>query len=195
MKTKIPLVLASNSPRRQQLLRNLGFEFEVVVRDVEEIIPEYMHPRAVAVLIAENKAKAYDDLSQDHLIITADTVVVLDDQILGKPEDEVAAVEMLRSLSGRDHTVISGVCFFHRGRFKSFAEATKVHFRDLNADEIRYYIETFKPFDKAGGYGIQDWIGMVGITGIEGDYYNVMGLPLASFYREIHTYLEEVPVS
>lgn len=194
MKTTAPLILASNSPRRHQLLRDAGFEFEVFVRPVEEIIPEDMHPRAVAVLIAENKAKAYYDLAHEALIITADTIVVLDNQILGKPKDEIEAIEMLRMLSDNTHEVISAVCFLHKGKLKSFAASTKVTFRELTANEIRYYIDNYPPLDKAGAYGIQDWIGMIGITGIEGDYYNVMGLPVSVLYNEMEKYLKELEV-
>ncbi len=191
MKITVPLILASNSPRRQQLLKAAGFEFEVVVRPVEEVVPENLSPRAAAVEIAETKAKAYPDLAQDHLIITADTVVVLGHKILGKPKDDSEAIQMLLSLSGRSHEVVSAVCLFHQGRFKSFAESTKVSFRQLTEDEIRHYIDHYQPFDKAGAYGIQEGIGMIGITGIEGDYYNVMGLPLARLYRELEEFRRE----
>ncbi|RMG55384.1 MAG: septum formation protein Maf [Bacteroidetes bacterium] len=185
MKTKAPLILGSQSPRRQQLLREAGFEFEVVVRPVNEYFPEDLHPRAVAVMISENKAKPFDDLSQKHIVITADTIVALEDQLMGKPADAKEATEMLSQLSGRTHAVYTGVTLFYKGRFRSFAEETMVTFRRLKPEEIKYYVDTFKPFDKAGAYGIQEWIGMTGVSRIEGDYYNVVGLPLARLFQEL----------
>jgi len=189
-KLSTPIILASASPRRQQLLQSIGLEFEVVVRDVDEYFPEDLHPRAVAVLISENKAKAYDDLSNDNTIITSDTIVVLDDQVIGKPADATEAIEMLKKLSGRTHLVITGVTIFHKGRFRSFSTETKVTFKELQAWEIQYYVDQFQPFDKAGSYGIQEWIGMIGITGIEGDYYNVMGMPVSRLYEELMPLME-----
>lgn len=182
---KVPILLASKSPRRQELLKNLGIDFEVLARDVQEIIPDDMHPRAVAVLISENKAKSYDDLSNKYLVITADTIVALEDQVMGKPKNAEEAFKMLKKLSGRTHTVLTGVTLFHKGKFRSFSEETYVTFRRLNDSEINYYIENFKPFDKAGSYGIQEWLGMIAATRIEGDYYNVMGLPVAKLYAEL----------
>jgi len=185
MKTKAPLILASGSPRRAQLLKDAGFEFEVVVREVHEYIPEDIHPRAVAVLLSEHKAKAYDDLSTDSIVITADTIVALDDRALGKPADADEARAMLKLLSGRTHTVYSGASIFYKGKFKSLSDETLVTFRKLDESEISYYIEKYQPFDKAGSYGIQEWIGMIGVTRIEGDFYNVMGLPIGKLYREL----------
>ncbi|MEO0899224.1 MAG: Maf family nucleotide pyrophosphatase [Bacteroidota bacterium] len=185
IQTKAPILLASGSPRRQQLLKDLGLEFEVLVRDIKEHIPEDVHPRAVAVMISENKAKSYDDLSNDYLIITADTIVALDDNVMGKPSSEEEAYKMLKRLSGRTHTVISGVTLFHKGKFKSFSEETYVTFRRLAESEIRYYIENYEPYDKAGSYGIQEWLGMIATTRLEGDFYNVMGLPTAKLFAEL----------
>lgn len=182
---KYPLVLASQSPRRQQLLRDLGLTFEVMVRPTPEYVPEDMEARAVAVFIAENKAKAFSDIASNHIIVTADTLVVLDKTILGKPADEAQATEMLNLLSGRPHQVITGVSIYHAGNLKSFAEETIVNMRELRPQEIRYYIAQYKPYDKAGAYGIQEWIGMIGIGSIQGDYYNVMGLPTARLYQEL----------
>lgn len=185
MKTQAPLILASQSPRRQQLLRELEFEFEVIVRSTDEYYPEDIHPRAVAVLISENKAKQYDDLSPKNIIITADTIVAIEDEILGKPKDQEEGLEMLKKLSGRTHQVITGVTLFHKGQFRSFAEETYVTFRKLSEVQMRHYLEHYKPYDKAGAYGIQEWIGKVGISRIEGDYYNVMGLPVSHLYQEL----------
>lgn len=185
MKTKAALVLASQSPRRAQLLTEAGFDFEVFTRPVEEIIPEDIHPRAVAVLISENKAKSYTDVAQDKIVVTADTIVALDGEVLGKPESMAQAQEMLQRLSGRSHTVISGATIYHKGRFKSISEETKVTFRKLGDSEINYYVENYRPYDKAGSYGIQEWIGMIGVSRIEGDFYNVMGLPIGKLYQEL----------
>ncbi len=188
MKLKAPLKLASGSPRRKDLMEQAGFEFEIVIRDVVEYYPDNLHPRAVAVLIAENKAKAYNDLSNDFIVITADTVVALEGKVLGKPEDAVEAVTMLRSLSGKSHSVITGITLFHKGKFQSFSEETKVKFRKLDDSQILYYVNKYEPFDKAGAYGIQEWIGMIGVERIEGDFYNVMGLPVGRLYEELKNY-------
>ena len=188
IKLKHPLILGSQSPRRQQLLKDMGLDFEVIVRPVDEYAPQEMHPRAVAVLISENKAKAFDDLSPENIILTADTIVSLNGEVMGKPADDQEAVDMLKKLSGRTHEVVSGVTVFHKGKFSSFAELTEVSFRKLSDYEISYYIEHFKPNDKAGAYGIQDWIGKIGISRIEGDYYNVMGLPTSRLYQELLQY-------
>jgi len=189
-KLTYPLILASSSPRRQQLLNEIGLEFEIVVREVNEYFPDDLHPRAVAVLIAENKAKAYDDLSNDQIVITSDTIVILEDQIFGKPQDAYEAIDMLKRLSGKTHDVITGVTIFHKGKFKSFSSETRVTFRDLQAWEIQHYVENYKPYDKAGAYAIQEWIGMIGITGIEGDYYNVVGLPVSRLYEELRPFMD-----
>jgi septum formation protein len=185
MHFKFPIVLASGSPRRKQLLEELGLTFEVLVRPVSELFPDDLHPRAVAVLIAENKAKAYLDLPGNKVVITADTLVVVDNEILGKPADEAEAVAMLKKLSAKTHQVITGVTISHEGKFKSFVEETQVTFRNLQDEEIRHYVARYKPYDKAGGYAIQEWIGQIGITRIEGDYYNVVGLPVSRLYQEL----------
>lgn len=169
-------------------MKAAGFDFEIKVRPVDEYIPEDMHPRAVAVMISENKAKAYDDLSNDYVIITADTIVGLEGRSFGKPADADEAVAMLKKLSGRSHTVTTGVTLFHEGKFKSFAEETYVSFRRLTDPEIQHYVHHYQPLDKAGAYGIQEWIGMIGITRIEGDYYNVVGLPIGKLYQELQSF-------
>lgn len=188
MKLKAPLILASGSPRRKDLLEQVGIEFEILVRDVDEYYPDSLHPRAVAVLIAENKAKAYGDLSMKNIVMTADTVVALDGKVLGKPADREDAMAMLTRLSGKNHSVITGITLFHKGKFQSFSEETKVKFRKLSMDQIRYYVEKYEPYDKAGAYGIQEWIGMIGVEKIEGDFYNVMGLPVGRLYEELKNY-------
>ncbi len=185
MNLPAPLILASNSPRRKELLSELGVEFDIVVRPVNEYYPEDIHPRAVAVLVSENKAKAYDDLSPDNIVITADTIVGLEGEIMGKPTSREEAIEMLTKLSGKTHQVVTGVTIFYKGKFKSFAEETQVTFKKLDQEEIIHYVDTYKPFDKAGSYGIQEWIGKIGITSIDGDYYAVVGLPLSKLYQEL----------
>lgn len=178
-------MLASASPRRQELLKEVGVEFEVFVREVSEFYPEDIHPRAVAVLISENKAKAYDDLDKQNIIITADTIVTIQGEIFGKPSDAAEAEKMLHRLSGTTHSVITGVTIFHNGKFKSISEETLVTFRNLRKEDIHHYITTYKPYDKAGAYGIQEWIGKVGVSRIDGDYYNVVGLPVGRVYHEL----------
>lgn len=189
LSSTLPLILASGSPRRQQLLREAGINFEVKVRPIPEHVPPNLHPQDVSIRIAEDKARAFEDLAADHLIITADTIVALGVEILGKPRDDAEAFSMLQRLSGRSHQVFTGVCLFHGDRLTSFCEATQVTFRSLSKAEIQYYIEHYAPHDKAGAYGIQDWIGQVGITHIAGDYYNVMGLPVSRLYTALKQYL------
>jgi len=183
------LILASGSPRRQQLLREAGLDFRVVTRPVEEIVPEQMSPMAVAEHLALFKARAYDDLAEDNVVITADTVVSLGNEILGKPAHVRDAVQMLKDLSGEVNWVVSGVCISHRGQKKLFHEVTKVYFRKLQRWEIAYYIERYQPFDKAGAYGIQEWIGMIGVDRIEGDFYNVVGLPVSRLWHELREWM------
>jgi septum formation protein len=185
MKTIAPLILASGSPRRQQLLRDLGLAFDVVVRPVSEEIPAGLSPAAVAEHLALHKSGAYVDLAVDHVVVTADTIVSLKGQLLEKPRDAGDAVRMLKLLSGNVNQVISGVCIRHQGHVVVFHEVTLVTFRELADWEIEYYVEAYRPLDKAGAYGIQEWIGMVGISGIEGDYYNVVGLPVGRFWGEM----------
>ncbi|MEM7371485.1 MAG: Maf family nucleotide pyrophosphatase [Bacteroidota bacterium] len=185
MKPKAPLILASQSPRRQNLLKELGFDFEILVRPVKEVVEAGLSPTEVAISISETKANAYRDLAEDHIIITADTIVSLQGEIIGKPKDEADAAVLLRKLSGTTHTVVTAVSLLHQGRVRSFTAETGVSFRVLTEEEIQHYIRSFKPLDKAGAYGIQEWIGMIGITGIHGCYYNVMGLPLSKLYTEL----------
>ena len=189
MKTKAPILLASQSPRRQELLRELDLDFTTLVREVDEYYSDNLHPRAVVVMISENKAKAYDDLDKKNIILTADTLVALDGDIFGKPADDAQAAAMLQKLSGKTHSVVTGVTIFHKGKFKSFCEETFVTFRPLRKADIDYYIKTYKPFDKAGAYGIQEWIGKVAVSKIEGDYYNVVGLPVGRVYQELQEFV------
>lgn len=191
MRTTAPLILASGSPRRKELLRALGLEFQVVVREVDESFPTGMGPVELARHLARIKAEACSDLAEKAIVITADTVVALKGQLLGKPADATEARRMLRDLSGHTNQVITGVCIRHREQEQVFHAATEVHFRELQQWEIDHYVEQFRPFDKAGAYGIQEWIGMVGISAIEGDYYNVVGLPVGMVWEALKRWRAE----
>ena len=185
---KYRIVLASNSPRRRELLAGFGIDFEVrVLPDIDESYPEGKLATAdIPRYIAEKKAEAYlDRMGSDELIITADTVVIVGDEVLGKPADGDEARVMLGKISGRTHQVVTGVCIVTCGRRTSFSVSTDVTFKVLTDEETDYYISEYRPFDKAGAYGIQEWIGYVGVTGLEGSYFNVMGLPVQRIYSEL----------
>lgn len=181
------IILASNSPRRRELLGGLDIDFEVkVLPDIEENYPDNLETPEIPVYIATEKAAAYKDMmAENDLIITADTVVVLGDEVLGKPVNLDDARRMLRELSGQTHQVITGVCLMTHERQRSFAVTTDVTFKELTDAEINYYVEKYQPLDKAGAYGIQEWIGYIGVTGLEGSYFNVMGLPVQRIYNEL----------
>lgn len=179
------IVLASHSPRRQELLRGLGVDFSVnVINGIDESFPASMPKEEVAEHLAVKKREAYK-VGEDELLITADTIVVVDDEILGKPKDADDARRMLHTISGRVHKVVTGVCLATTTESRSFSVTTEVKFRQLRDSEIDYYIDHYKPFDKAGAYGIQEWIGYVGVEGIRGSYYNVMGFPVQRVYEEM----------
>lgn len=184
------LILASKSPRRRQLISQLGFDVTITDLSVDETIDPATPIAMVAETIARRKASAYPvaSLAADEVLVTADTVVALDGQKLGKPQDRNEAILMLQRLSGRGHQVYSGVCLCDGEVSRSFTETTDVYFRNLRHEEIEHYVDTYRPFDKAGAYGIQEWIGMVGIERIDGDYYNVVGLPLFALYRELASF-------
>lgn len=183
------LILASGSPRRHQLMSDAGFKFDVKLKYTEEIWPEEMESEKVPEYLACLKAAAFDgELNSGELLITADTVVCLDTKILGKPENRECAIGMLRELSGRKHRVITGVCLTTVECRKSFSAYTDVYFKDLSAEEIVCYVDNYKPFDKAGAYGIQEWIGYIGIRRIEGSFYNVMGLPVQQLYEALKNF-------
>jgi septum formation protein len=184
-----PLILASNSPRRQQLMRDTGFEFTVKVKDTNEDFPEIMPSKEVPAYLARKKAEAFRGEMENQIILTADTIVVVEDEILNKPKDTTEATEMLRKLSGRQHQVITGVCVMTTEHTETFIDITQVFFRELTDFEIEYYIKTCKPFDKAGAYGVQDFIGMVGIPRMEGSYFTVMGLPVHKVYESLKRYM------
>lgn len=181
------IILASNSPRRRELLAGLDLDFEVkVIKGIDESYPETLAPDKVAQYIAAKKADAYvPAIHEDDLVITADTVVIVDNDILGKPHDESEAKAMLRRISGRSHQVVTGVCLVTKDKRREFSVSTDVTFRSLSESEIDYYVSHYRPFDKAGAYGIQEWIGYVGVTALNGSYFNVMGLPVQRIYSEL----------
>ena len=187
---KYKIILASNSPRRQQLLHEMGISFEVRVKPVDEIFPENLSNEEVAIFLCELKANAFveDEFKDDELLITADTIVCLGDEILNKPNDRPHAIEMLTKLSGKMHEVITGVCLRSKEKMKSFSVSTNVYFRELSMNEIEYYVDAFHPLDKAGSYGIQEWIGFVGITKIEGSYFNVVGFPTEKIFEVLKNF-------
>ena len=190
---KYDIILASKSPRRQELLKNAGIPFRVLTRDIDESYPPGLDGREIAVYLAGQKAEAFkDEMVHDNtIIITADTVVWHEDVNLGKPVDYAEAMKMLRRLSGKRHEVITGVCLMNNLKKRSFFTSTLVHFKDLREEEMLYYIENYQPFDKAGAYGIQEWIGHIGITRIEGSYFNVVGLPVQRLYEELMEFVRE----
>jgi septum formation protein len=190
MKLKFPLVLGSGSPRRQELLTSAGFDFEVVVLDIPEDIPAELEVDKVAAYLARLKSDAYRIQRPASIILTADTTVVLKGQLLGKPQDSMEAIDMLKQLSGQQHQVITGVCIRYKDQIDSFSVTTEVHFDELSLEEITYYVDTYKPFDKAGAYGIQEWIGQIGIRSINGSYYNVVGLPVRSIYQHMKLFFD-----
>ena len=186
---KYHIILASNSPRRRELLGGLGIKFEVkVLPDIEESYPDDLSVSQIAEFIAKEKAEAYrNQMADNDLIITADTIVIADDEVMGKPFDAADATRMLHRLSGRAHQVTTGVCLTTKTQQRRFSVTTDVTFKQLSDEEIQYYVETYRPFDKAGAYGIQEWIGYVGCIGLHGSYYNVMGLPVQRIYSELLT--------
>jgi septum formation protein len=180
------IILASKSPRRQQLLSDLGLKFTVQSMDIPEEFPEGLSMTEIPVFLAELKAEAFrPQLKSNQLVITADTIVWLEGEVLGKPVDYNDGVRMLKGLSGKKHEVITGVCLLSSKRKVTFYALTDVWFKSLTDDEIHYYLENYRPYDKAGAYGIQEWIGYVGINHIEGSFFNVMGLPIQSLYEHL----------
>lgn len=178
-----PLILASNSPRRKQLLQDIGFEFTVTVLATDESYPPDLPVESVAAHISGEKAARFQGLYPGALVLSADTVVIADHHILAKPSDHEDAFRMLKMLSGRRHTVVTAVSLLTDSTVQTVSDAAEVYFRELADWEINYYIEQYKPFDKAGSYGIQEWIGMVGIEKIEGSFYTIMGLPVQVVYQ------------
>jgi len=185
------LVLASGSPRRQQFMRDLDVDFEVRLKDVEEIYPDHLQGAEITNFLALLKAQALNDLADNEIVITSDTIVWHENKALGKPKDYDDAFAILRSLSGKIHEVITSVCIKNAGNTDVFNETTRVTFNALSDDEIKYYLDNYKPFDKAGAYGIQEWIGLVAIAKIEGSYANVVGLPVDKVYQYLCKFTEK----
>ena len=180
------VILASGSERRRQLLEELGIDFEVVVKPYDESFPDNLRGEQIAEYIAASKAKMFvNDIKANELIITADTIVCLDGKILGKPSDKAGALRMLREISGKTHEVITGVSILFGNKITTFTDSTKVTFREMTDNELNYYVERYSPYDKAGAYGIQEWIGLAACSRIEGSFYNVMGLPVEKVYSKL----------
>lgn len=185
------VVLASNSPRRRELLADLGIEFTVrTLKGIDESYPHDLPVLEIAEYISRKKARAYQaEMAEDELIITADTVVILGDEVLGKPADADDARRMLRELSGKTHKVVTGVTIVTANATRSFSAVTDVEFAPLSDEDIDYYVDNYRPLDKAGAYGIQEWIGCMGVRHINGSFYNVMGLPLHRLYTELNQFI------
>ncbi len=181
---KIKYLLASQSPRRAELMKYITDEFEILPSDCDETVPDGIEPEEIPELLAARKALSVSRLKKDRLVIGCDTVVIIDGVILGKPHTPDRAISMLKTLSGRTHTVVSGVCICYKGKTMSFSQKTLVSFYELSEEEIRDYVQSCKPLDKAGAYGIQDKGGLF-VREISGDYYNIVGLPVARLKREI----------
>ncbi len=185
----VRLILASGSPRRQQFFKDLDLTFEVRLKDIDEVYPQHLQGVEITNYLAELKANAFEgELNEDDLLITSDTLVWLNNKALGKPKDYEDAVTILKTLSNTTHEVITSVCFKSFYKTETIYEVTKVTFNELSEDSIRYYLDQYQPFDKAGAYGIQEWIGLIGITKIEGSYTNVVGLPTEKVYQHLSKY-------
>lgn len=188
------LILATQSPRRHYLMKEAGFDFKIIIpNNIEEIYPSSLSKHQVPLYLAELKASWFEGkLKNNEIVITADTIVAIDGLVLGKPSGYNEAFLMLQRLSGRAHDVVTAVCLYNNQIKRTFSSVSKVYFRNLSAQEIDYYIATFQPYDKAGAYGAQEWIGFVGIEKIEGSYFNVMGFPIHQFYQELEKFIEQL---
>lgn len=182
------IILASASPRRRELLSGLDFDFKIEVREVDETPPENLKGAEITDFIVKKKASAFDDLKDNDILITSDTLVLLDDEILGKPKNEEEAKRMLKKISGKKHQVITSVCFTTNQNQQTIHDSTDVYFRELSDKEIDYYVASYQPFNKAGSYGIQEWIGFIGVEKIDGCFFNVMGLPLRLVYDVLNNH-------
>jgi septum formation protein len=186
------IILASGSPRRQQFFKDLNIDFEIKLKEVEEIYPLHLEASEITNFLAELKAKAFDgELHPNNILITSDTIVWHNKQCLGKPKDEEDAFRMLQSLSNSTHEVITSVCITTTNKTETFHDVTKVTFQTLSDEAIRYYIDNYKPFDKAGSYAIQEWIGYIGISKIEGSYTNVVGMPMHLVFQKLTNFIIE----
>ena len=190
MKLNKKIILASGSPRRKQIMADAGFSFDVEVRPTDEAFDAAMQPEFVPEFLSKQKVDQFSEYDEDHIILGSDTVVIIDNQILNKPQSKDEAIAMLAKLSGKTHKVVTGVSVKIGSHVESFSDSTYVHFSELSDAEIEFYIDQYKPFDKAGAYGVQDFIGMVGIDRIEGSFYTVMGLPIHKVYQHLKQYIE-----
>ena len=189
---KYRIILASRSPRRQELLKDLGVVFDIVIKDYNESYPSNLKSEEIALYLAKSKAEQFrSSIYDNEIVITADTIVWCDDMVLDKPVNRDDAIRILKVISGKTHEVITGMCLLSSKKEKVFFSKTKVTFDNLTDSEITYYIDNFKPYDKAGAYGIQEWIGYIGITHIEGSYFNVMGLPIQRLYKELQIFITD----
>lgn len=186
------IILASNSPRRKELLAHVVPNFKVKTKEVEEIYPHELEKNTVAEYLAKLKASVFQEIRNNEIIITADTIVLLKNTIFGKPKDRDDAINILQQLSGKKHQVITGVCIKSKYKELTFSHTTNVLFKKLTLDEITYYIDKFKPYDKAGAYAIQEWIGFVGVEKIDGDYNNIVGLPVQELYVKLNEFLKKM---
>jgi len=187
------IILASRSPRRQQLLRELGLKFNVIIRDYEEIYPEGLTGEEIARFVAYEKAASFkNELSDDEIVIAADTIVWCNNKVMGKPVDHQDAIRILKEISGNTHEVITGVSIRSQSKEFTFSDSTNVSFEALTDEEISYYINKYKPYDKAGAYGIQEWIGIIACNHIDGSYFNVVGLPVQRLYKELQNFIGNI---
>lgn len=185
---KYSIILASGSPRRQQFFKEMDVDFTIQLKEIEEIYPKNLKSEEITNYLSELKASAFENLTKNDLLITSDTIVWHEEKALGKPKDYEDAFKMLSSMSGKTHQVITSVSFKTSEKIETIHEVTKVTFKELAASEINYYLDNYKPFDKAGSYGIQEWIGLIAITKIEGSYSNVVGLPVEKVYTKLLSY-------
>jgi len=187
---KFRIILASRSPRRQDLLKELGLNFEVEVREWDESFPSHLKAEEIALFVADSKAETFRPGIEEHkVVITADTIVWCNNKVLDKPSDKEDARRILKEISGNTHEVITGVCLLSKTKKHSFYSSTKVTFTEISDEEIEYYISNFRPYDKAGAYGIQEWIGLAACSHIDGSYFNVMGLPVEQVYHELKRFI------
>lgn len=189
MNFKRPLILGSNSPRRKQILSEAGYKFAILVSDTDESFDTSLSPEDIVEYLAEKKANVIlDQLEEKHVVLTADTIVYLDGHVMNKPSDAAEAFQMLKKLSGKTHLVLTGICIADKNKKVIAHDRAEVTFKNLSDSEINYYIENSSPFDKAGAYGIQEWIGMIGISNFNGSFYTVMGLPIHKVYEELEKF-------
>lgn len=179
------IILASGSPRRQDFFKQLDVPFTIQLKEVEEVYPDHLQAAEITDYLADLKSQAFTDLNQNDLLITSDTIVWFEGKAIGKPKDKEDAFQMLRSMSGKEHQVFTSVSIKGKEFQKVFHDGTTVEFEVISDDEINYYLDTYQPYDKAGSYGIQDWIGLIAVKKMEGSYFNVMGLPVHKLYKEL----------